>query len=263
MIHVPSSIKHIHHHHTSKVFLKPENHHEHSLGGGGWLLSKGLENLGGWTEEHVIGHNLEGSHQEDWHKNTGWQGEGHSRWLDGKVTENVALGGGNAGGLIKHERPHVGLAGRNLGGLKKQRDIIFSEKGSGVRQSLKGQGGDLGALVHGKFLGDGAGLRGSNRGKWQQLNDHEEGSVITGTIVSEGQYEVKEQLDSDKGFNAGVFANTGKYGGIISGDWDKPVISHGGGHPSTSSSEVKGHKGASYSTFVLHDTPIKDKRHFA
>jgi hypothetical protein len=242
--------------------LKPENDHQQNIGGGSWLLSKGLENLGGWTEEHVIGHNLGGSHQEDLHKNTGWQGAGHIGWLDGKVTEGIVLGSGNAGGLIKHETPQIGSTGRNLGDLKKERDIIFSGKRSVGLQALKGQDGDLGGVVHDKFVGDGAGLRASNHGKWQNLH-FQEGGVITGTIGSEGQYEVKEQFEDEKGLNGGAFLNTGKYGGVIGGEWGKPVIGHSGGHPSVSSSEVKGHRGTSYSTFVMHDRPTKDNRHFA
>jgi hypothetical protein len=261
VIHVPSSIKHIHHHHTNKVILKPELPHEHNLGGDSWIVSKGLDNLGGWTEEHVIGHNLGGSHQNDWYKNTGWQGAGHGPWRDGKVAEDVVLGSGNAGGFIKHETPHIGLAGRNPGGLKKERHIIFSGKAPGGQQTLKGQGGDLDWVVHGKFLSDGSGLRGSNHVRWQNLHGHEAGSVITGTIGSEGQYEVKEPSEGEKGLSGGAFVNSGKYGGAISGHWDKPVIGHSGGHPSVSSSEVKGQTGTSYSTFVLHDRPAKGKRH--
>jgi hypothetical protein len=246
------------------VIFKPEHPHEHNLGDGSWVISKGLENQGGWTEEQVIGHDLGGSHQEDWYKNTDWQGAGyggsqgtgHGGWLGGKVIEDAVLGSGNAGGLPKHETSHIGLAGTNIGGFKKERDIIFSGKG-------KGREGGLGVVVHGKFLSDGAGLGGSNHGRWQNLHGREEGSVITGTIGSEGQYEVKEQIDGHEGLNGGVFVNTGKYGGVISGDWAKPVIGDSGGHPSVSSSEVKGHTGTSYSTFVLHDRPVKDKRHFA
>jgi hypothetical protein len=249
---VPSSIKHIHHHHRrNKVILQPEQH----LGGGSWLVSEGLENLGGWTEEHVLGHNLGGSHQEDLYKNTGWQGAGQSHWHDGKFTEGIVLDSGNAGGLIKQETTHAGLTG-----MKKQRDIIFSGKGSVGQQAVQGQEGYLGGVVQGKFVGDGAGVRGSKHGKWQNLHVHE-GGVITGTIGSEGQYEVKEQFDGEKGQNGGAFLNTGKY--VIGGEWDKPVIGHSGGHPSVSSSEVKGHTGTSYSTFVLHERPTKDRRLFA
>jgi hypothetical protein len=219
-------------------------------------VSKGLENLGGWTEENVLGHNLGGSHQEDLYKNTGWQGAGQGPWHDGKVTEGIVLGSGNAGGLIKQETTHIGLTGRNLGGMKKQRDIIFSGKGSVGRQALKGQEVDLGGVFQGKYVGDG----GSKHGKWQNLHVHE-GGVITGTIGSEGQYEVKEQSEGEKGLNGGAFLNTGKY--VIGGEWDKPVIGPSGGHPSVSSSEVKGHTGTSYSTFVLHERPTKNKRHFA
>lgn len=256
VIHVPSSIKHIHHHHRSKVILKPE----HNLGDDSWLVSKGIENLGGWTEEHVLGLDLGGSQHEDLYKNTGWQGAGQGRWLDGKVTEGVVLGGGKAGGLIEQETTHTGLTGRNLGGIKKQRDIIFSGKGSVGLQALKGHEGDLGGVVQGKYVSDGAGVRGSKHEKWQNLHVHE-GDVITGTIGSGGQYEVKEQFEGDKGPNGGAFLNTGKY--VIGGEWDKPVIGHSGGHPSVSSSEVKGHTGTSYSTFVLHERPTKDKRLFA
>jgi len=256
VIHVPSSIKHIHHHHTNKVILQPEQNHE----SGSWFVSKGLENLGGWTEEHVIGHDLGGSNQEDLYKNTGWQGAGHGHWLDGKVTEGLVLGSGNAGGVIKQETTHIGLTGINLGGAKKQRDTIFSGKGSVGRQALNGHEGDLGGVVHGKYIGDVAGVRGSKHGKWQNLNFHE-GGVITGTIASAGQYEVKEPFEGEKGLNGGAFLNNGKY--VIGGEWDKPVIGHSGGHPSVSSSEVKGHTGTSYSTFVLHERPTKDKRHFA
>jgi len=269
---VPSSIKHIHHHHRSKVILQPEK----IFGDGGWVVSKGLENLGGGTEEHVLGHNLAGSHQEDLNKNTGWQGAGQGRWHDGKFSEAIVFGSGNAGGLIKQEGPHIGLTGRNLGGVKKQRDIIFSGKGSVGRHPLKGQEGDLGGVVQGKFVGDGAGVGGSKHGKWQNLNVYE-GGVITSTIGSDGHYEVQEQLESEKGLNGGAFLNTGEY--VIGGEWDNPVIGHsgghtsvssgghplvsGGGHSSVSSSEVKGHTGTSYSTFVLHERPTKDKRRFA
>ena len=238
------------------MILKPE----HNLGGDSWIVSKGLENLGGWTEEHVIGHSLGESNQEDLYKNTGWQGAGQGPWLDGKVTEGIALGSGNAGGLIKQETTHIGLTGRNLGGVKQQRDIIFSGKGYVGHHALKGHEGDLGGVVQGKYVGDGAGVRGSKYGKWQNLHVHE-GGVITGTIASDGQYEVKEQSEGEKGLNGGIFLNNGKY--VIGGEWDKPIIGHSGGHPSVSSSEVKGHTGTSYSTFVLHERPTKDKRHFA
>lgn len=253
---MPSSIKHIHHHHTSKVILQPEK----NLGGGGWLASKGLENLGGWTEEHVIGHSLVGSNQEDMYKNTGWQGVGQGHWLDGKVNEGFVLGSGNAGGLIKQETTHTGLTGKNFGGVKYQRDTIFSGKGPVGHQTLNGHEGDLGGVVQGKYVGDGAGVRGSQHGKWQNLHVHD-GGVITGNIASAGQYEVKEPFEGEKGLNGGAFLNTGKY--VIGGEWDKPVIGQSGGHPSVSSSEVKGHTGTSYSTFVLHESPTKDKRHFA
>lgn len=259
---MPSSIKHIHHHHRSKLILKPEIPHEQNLGGGGWFASKGLDNLGGWTEEHVTGHNLGGSHQTGLFKNTGWQAAGHGRWPDGKVTEDIVLGSGKVGGLIKHETPHIGLTGKNLGGLKKERDIIFSGKGSVGQQALKGHFGDLGGVVQGKFVVGGTDTTRSKRGKWQNQHVHE-GGVITGTIGSEGQYEVQEQSDGEKGLNGGAFLNTGNYGGAIGGEWDKPVIGHSGGHSSVSTSEVKGHTGTSYSTFVLHDRPKKDKGHFA
>jgi len=256
VIHVPSSIKHIHHHHRSKMVLQPEK----NLGGDGWLVSKGLENLGGWTEEHVLGHNFGGSQQEDLYKNTGWQGAGQGPWFDGKFTEGIVSGSVNAGGLIKQETTHIGLTGRNLGGMKKQRDIIFSGKGSVGRQALKSQEGDVGGVAQGKYFGDGGGVRGSKHGQWQNLHV-QEGGVITGTIGSQGQYEVKEQFEGEKGLNGGAFLNTGKY--VIGGEWDKPVIGHSGGHPSVSSSEVKGHTGTSYSTFVLHERPTKDRRLFA
>jgi len=253
---VPSSIKHIHHHHRNKVILQPEQH----LGDGSWLVSEGLENLGGWTEEHVLGHNFGGSHHEGLYKNTGWQGAGQGSWHDEKLTEGIVLGSGNAGGLIKQETTHTGLTGRNPGGMNKQRDIIFSGKGSVGRQVLTGQEGDLGGVIQGKFFGDGSSVPGSKYGKWQNLHVHE-GGVITGTIGSEGQYEVKEQSEGEKGLKGGAFLNTGKY--VIGGEWDKPVIGHSGGHPSVSSSEVKGHTGTSYSTFVLHERPSKVKRLFA
>lgn len=238
--------------------MQPEEH----LVGGSWLVSEGLENMGGWTEEHVLGHNLGGSHHEDLYKNTGWQGAGQGRWHDGKFTEGIVLGSGNAGGLIKQETSHTGLTGRNPGGIKKQREIIFSGKGSvGLQgQVLKGHEGDLGGVIQGKFVGDGSGVPGSKHGKWQNIDVHE-GGVITGTIGSEGQYEVKEHFEGEKGLNGGAFLNTGKY--VIGGEWNKPVIGHSGGHPSVSSSEVKGHTGTSYSTFVLHERPAKNKRLFA
>jgi len=223
-------------------------------------VSKGLENLGGWTEEHVIGHSLGGSNQEDLYKNRGWQGAGQGHWLDGKFTEGIGLGSGNAGGLIKQETTPIGLTGRNLGGVKKHRDTIFSGKESVGRQTLKGQEGDLGGVVPSKYVGDGTGVRVSKHGKWQHLHVHE-GDVITGTIASAGQYEVKEPFEGEKGLNGGAFLNTGKY--VIGAEWDTPVIGHSGGHPSVSSSEVKGHTGTSYSTFVLHERPTKDKRRFA
>ncbi|PNF26629.1 hypothetical protein B7P43_G09368 [Cryptotermes secundus] len=256
VIHVPTSVKHIYHHHTKEVLVKPKQHHEHSLEGDGWSL---LENTDGWSVEHVTGHGLSGSDHEDWYKSKGRHGRGHGHWHEGKGSEDFLLGIRNIG----EEKPQVGSAGKSPSGWKQGRDGSFGSKGSGVWQTVKGHAGNLNGFVHGKFWEDGTDSRGSNRERRHQLSGHE-GSFISGTTRQRGRYAVKEHSEEDKIRGTGVSLSTDKYGGPNAADWDelgKTIGGHRGKHSPTSSSEAKDHIRSSYSNFVLHS--VRDGRQSA
>jgi hypothetical protein len=256
VIHVPSSVKHIHHHHTNKVFVKPKQHHEPSLVGDSWSFLEGLENTDGWSAEHVAGHGFSGSGHEDWHKSMGRHGRGHGHWHEGKVTEDFLLGVRNIG----DERPHVSSAGKSPSGWKPGRDGSFGIKGSGVWQAVEGHAGDLDGFVHGKFWNDGTGSRGSNRERRHQFSGHE-GGFISGTARHTGRYAVKENSEEEKVRGTGIFPITDKYSRLRAGDWvqsEKIIGGHKGKHSPTISSEANDHNSSSYSSFVLHS--VKDGR---
>jgi hypothetical protein len=254
VIHVPTSVKHIHHHHTNKVLVKPKQHHEPSLVGDSWSLLEGLENTDGWSAEHVAGHGFSGSDHEDWYKSKGRHGRGHGHWHEGKVTEDIRN--------IGDERPHIGSAGRSPSGWKQGADGSFGSKGSGVWQTVKGHAGDLDGFVHGNFWNDGTGSRGSNRERRHQFSGHE-GTFISGKTRHMGRYAVKDHFEEEKVRDTGVLPSTDKYGEPNAGDWDeleKTIDGHRGKHSPTSSSEGKDHS-SSYSSFVLHS--VRDARQSA
>lgn len=252
MIHVPSTVKHIHHHHTNKLLVKPNHQHEFSAVGDGWSLPKVHENTNGWSEEHVTGHGFSGSDHEDWYKSKGSQVRGHGQWRQGKATEDLLLGIGDV---------HFGSTGRSPFGWKQGRDGNFGSTESGVWQAVKGHAGVTDRFVHGKLRNDGAGGRGSNRERRHQSSGHE-GTFIDGTTRLRGRYAVQEHPEEQNVSGSGVFSSTD--GRLSAGDWDdlsKIIGRHSRKHSSTSSYEVKDHNGGSYSSFVLHNA--SDGRHSA
>jgi hypothetical protein len=252
VIRVPTSVKHIHHHHTNKVLVKPKQHHEPSFVGDSWSLLEGLENTDGWSIEHVAGHGFSGSDHDDWYKSKGRHGGGHGQWHEGKATEDFLLGIRN----VRDERPNVGSAGKSPSGWKQGREGSFRSKGAGVWQAVQGHVSDL----DGKFWNAGAGSRGSNRERRHQFSGHE-GTFISGITRHTGPYAVEEHSEEEKLRGTGVFPSTDKYGGPKAGEWDElaqTVGGHRGKHSPTSSSETKDHNGSSYSNFVLYS--VRDGR---
>jgi hypothetical protein len=257
VIHVPSTVKHIHHHHTNKLLVTPRHQHESVVVGDGWSVPKVLENTNGWSEEHVTGHGFSGSDHEDWYKSKGSHVRGHGHWRQGKATDDFLSGIRSIG----DERPHVGSTGRSPFGWKQGRDGSFGSIESGVWQAVKGHAGVTDGPVHGKLWNGGAGAKGNNRERRHQSNGPE-GTFIAGKTRLRGRYAVQEHPEEQKATGSGTFPSTD--GRRSPGDWDglnKAIGRHSTKHSSTSSYEAKDHNGNSYSSFVLHSAD--DGRHSA
>jgi hypothetical protein len=233
VIHVPTSVKHIHHHHTSKVIVSPKHHHGYGLGGDSSPKSKGLNNMNGWSEEHVVGLDFGTSDHEVQYRSKGQEERGHSQWHGGKSSRSVESG-------MKYGASRVG----STGGWKVQGDSSFDDKRYGGWHVVKDHDGDLEGLVHGKFHSHGLGSEGRIQEMWRKFSGLE-GGIITGTTGSEGRYEVKEHLDEGEGHDARIVRQGESDGGLTTGNWNGMESRRGySGEP---------FEGNSYSSFVIHN----------
>ncbi|XP_069695436.1 uncharacterized protein [Periplaneta americana] len=206
VIHVPSAVKHIHHHHTNKVVMKPKRHQGYS---GGWRMGKGSHH--GKHTNHWAGedHDLGGGDHE-WHESKAVR----NTWYEGDdVPGSRSLGGGK-----KQENWHQGYPAKNYGG----------EAGYGGKGAENWHGGSAAA---GRTRGYGGG-----RGHYQHGGGR--GS----------RYEVKEEYEEQ--YDAPEWDSY---------DVEEPVDSYRNKPSPVSSYEVKGHKGNSYSSVVIHNP--KSRRH--
>ena len=150
MIHVPTSVNHVHHHHTSKILVKSKGQHEGNEDG----LELHENPIEGWMEEHVEitdGPGL-GGH--------GFGGGGHGFGGEGRGFGGGVHGfGGHSHGFVGGDQ---GFSGGNHGLGGDSHGFVGGGQGfSGGSHGLGGDSHEFGGGSHG-FVGGGHGFSGGS-----------------------------------------------------------------------------------------------------